>query len=355
MPRIFIWISRAVVITLALALVGAGLVNAYDPPLRPEVERLLAAPATVSDQARRAYFFVLGVTAGEKTSPEAAGAALWEKRAQPGFWAPLVAARPWSAQGDFHDCRPDDACTVASLARDPHLTDALSANADLVRSYTKLMEYGEGATLEDAPVSGLPSTGHALFLLQLAQWQRQGGQARVLDVLASSNAFMQSYLRRGNLFERMIAALRLRDNRRFARALKVSLPDELERSFASAPATAAVLEGAAEVDLRYADALLRGRGRADGETMRDYLVRRFLARPNETVNLYYEALQQLMASDCPPQMEITLCLPMLRFSPAAFFVNPVGKQLVRQMAESLHGYRPKMRQILNDVRASGDE
>lgn len=356
MRRVLIWVSRAIVIAVALALFVAVAVNAYDPPLAAGLQKKLDEPAQPSETARRAFYYVLGATAGEKGDPEAKGAALWETRNSPDFEAKLRGPSPWTTR-EFDRCRPDDACTVASLARDPNLVGALEKNADVVRHYTKLMEYGEGSTLTteegDAPVSGLPPGGHQLFLLQLAQWQRHGGGARVQDLLASSNAYMQSYLRTGSLYDRLVAAVNLAANRRFATALAASgvhVSDEVMRGFVATPSSAQILEGAARTELRFAYGRLRSGQKLENESWKDHLVRRLLTRPNETTALYDEALTQLMASDCPVEMDVRTCLPILNFPPAAFFVNPVGKEIVRQTITQLHGYRPKLQSLLRAVR-----
>lgn len=342
-------------ITLPSSIILA--INAYDPPLRPEVSKILEKTRNQphTDRQKQAYFYVLGVYAGEKNDPEKKGAQLWEQRDRSGFWKGLAKSRPW--QNDFGGCGPD-VCSVESLEAHPEYAAVLSKYHDIIQHYIHLMQYEEGATLyygdRNSPivsVVGLPFTMHRLFLLQLAQWIRQGGSGRVLDLLTSSNRYLHSYFNEGTLLERMVAVVNMKANAAFVmeevkRDPKLHVPQEFLDTLVP-PDVDDLLFGAAERELAVFDNILHSHlflgdlelsalgEKVERFRLKDHIPMRALLRPNETENKFYEITWQAMTSDCP-SYEVEDCVPSAKWThfdrPLDYIVNPVGRALVRIMA-----------------------
>lgn len=200
------WIMYALV-GLAGLLIGfallVGLVNSSDAELRPEVAAILNKEETFTDTQKRAFFYVMGVQAGDDENPEAKGAELWEKRNEPGFWSQFK-LRGFKPQ--FESC-DRQACGSAALESNPALADHLKADAVPLRHWIQLLSYGEGATIflgdSQTPlgtVSALPIASvrlHDLLLLQMAVWLKRGGEERAMDLLAQSNRYFKTFLKQG--------------------------------------------------------------------------------------------------------------------------------------------------------------
>src|SRR5262249_50801981 len=64
---------------LLIAFSVTVLINRFDEPLRPDIEKIVRQTYSPNDTEKRAYFFVLGLYAGETKNPEAVGEELWSK------------------------------------------------------------------------------------------------------------------------------------------------------------------------------------------------------------------------------------------------------------------------------------
>src|SRR5690606_28601322 len=83
---------------------------------------------------------------------------------------------------------------------------------DSLPRYIKLMEFGEGGSppsqsLEELidPAPLVPDRIHLAFVAQLSAWLKQGGQARVYDLVELSNHYYAGFFHNGSLSDRTTA------------------------------------------------------------------------------------------------------------------------------------------------------
>ncbi len=335
---------------VALVFLATVMINAFDEPLLPEVQNLIEKQTLPTDRQKKAYFFVLGLFAGEKLDPEKKGAELWEHRDEPHFWEKLGKTSPWPRESV--NCGPHNLCTVAVLNEKPELSKVLAENHQALLNYEHLIQYEEGTSLfkgnEENFVSrihGFPYSMHRLFLLQLADWLRLGQRERVWKDLISSNRFMQSFYQGSLLIEGSIAAVNVNENARFLqsellRDPQLRVPRELVDSFQAIDARAFVLDALQE-EIKVVSRVARsakwsyfelssvGKEEEKPFLLMDFIPIRFFFKPNETLNHYYLRTIQLIDAPCDDVSKCSSASVQEKFLwPWDYLVNPFGRSLI---------------------------
>lgn len=361
---------------LVLGLIGVLAVNAYDPPLKAEVQKIIAATPEPAESP--AYFFLLGVYAGEKHSPAVRGQEIYE-----GWKALTPDARPEFLQNnlrereawhtDFPGCSAGSGlCTASDVGKDPELRNIIENNHDLLQNYIKLLEYADVNPMimpsPEQPLMGLtilPARPHALFTLQISDWALRGGAERVFNLLELSNRYFTSVMKHGNLLERMIAVRDMSMNAEWLKMelerqpkLKARLTPQLIESFQT-PSVHEILNGAMEDELRILANVCEHVRRANAldlaEDLQFKLPARFFLRFNETLNKYYDISSESLATDCPGVSDDNerACVPSSGWMhprwPWQWAVNPVGKILVRTLSVNLANRRIRMQRAIEQI------
>ena len=345
------------------------LLNSIDEPVRPEVQRVLSKSPKFSERQKQAYYYALGLSAGEKVDPEKRGAELWVTHTTPGFWTRTLKRDLKIWEIDFHGC-PQGHCTVQAFNEHPELAEALKTYHEVLQNYIHLMEYGEGADLFESsretffpPLRLVQLNVHRLFLVQLAQWLKQGGEERVMDLLTLSNHAMQGYFQSGTFLECMMAAVILKENAEFVTsALTVDRKLRVTQDFVDSltmPDAHEILYNAADFETRIFNNVVHslktlnqlelsslGPDEESGRNFSRWVPISPGLRPNETLNMYYEISQQALSSDCP-MLDMATCVPAMQWTsfanPWHYFSNPLGRRVTWIMGVQYAGLREKLR------------
>ena len=321
----------AMLTLLILFPLATVVLNLADPPLRPEVQKILAAPIPESSEAaRHAYEFMLGVLDGERENPERRGAEILPRLDEAALNT-NQSESPWRVT--FSHCRDDDApkpCWIDQLSpENERAFEDAQAPLDL---YLKLMAYGDFVAL-GRPTAGrifdpvsMPSPSlHRLFTLKLASWVKSGGEVRAWHLLESSTRFYAAVLKRGDsLLARMIALVELDANANIVAAEMARRPrwkpsPELIAAF-DLPDANDILGSALDSEVRVVNQMVESLRR----TWRGWFL-----RPHETMNQYYDLSSQVFYTDCPEATPA--CVPglaALHQGGRRYVVNQVGNQIL---------------------------
>jgi hypothetical protein len=197
---------------------------------------------------------------------------------------------------------------------------------------------------------------HQLFLLQLAQWLRQGGGERVMDLLISSNEYMRSYYGNGSASERLQAFANTLQNLNFLLVAVQTYPNlhlrpELIESIV-VPDPTDLLFGALDTEVQMFENLSYSLSQAHG-------FEAFAFKPLQSVNRFYEIYAQAIATDCPLEHELSTCVPAAKWlefkSLRSYFDNPMGRRwtsvfFTNAMPERISALKPKIK-AMADLKA----
>ncbi len=338
------WLLRILFGSAALVVASilvALLVNIYDPPINPDVQKILDRKIETTEIQKKAYRFRIGAYSGDIENAEVLGQELLADLENGGEkkWQGLVKKNWWSV--------PSDELNVESL----------KAAEKQVQAYIKLMEYREASSFKgnDKTILGgptaFPFSVHRYFLFQLSLWLDKKGDARVMDLLLASNNFMTSLMNNGTLFERLTATVGMLRNAEFLdaekkRSPKLRIPREVIDSFVM-PEVNDLMFGAMEEEIRtFARAARSIKMAKDMYTtsiedvaispisfLLSWIPLRIAYRPNEAVNKFANIATQSASTDCPEEMDTEQCIPDVKWAdfsrPTDYISNPIGRTLVR--------------------------
>lgn len=355
--------------------------NLYDPLMKPEVRAILEKQPKTDDEQLRSFYYVVGLTAGIKENPEEGGRKLWQE----------FESLPAGKRGEFYtqkiavikdiwpftrfQCNANHLpCSTQDLKANPDLAKVLDENRSQLDHYMKLNDFGATAVhftgSDEVPYSQFRqfSLGlHRMMILQWAAWLNKGGSARVLDSVESSNHYIEGLIQTGNLLDRMVGLVMMKENLEFLLMeinanpkLKNQITPELIHSFRT-PNADEMMAGAADTELRFFAHVMHSIKSFESFILNDdsglpkvpyrklmaMLPARIIFRPNESINAYYDIMEQSLASDCP-QINFEneyQCIPALKYtlrdSPIKYVANPMGRAYVQILSMNITRSREK--------------
>ncbi len=365
------------------------LLNLYDPHLKPEVQKVLESRSAAKDAQMKAFYYLVGLSAGQNQDTENAGKKLWdelqtlplEKQSELFYQKIQIDKNLWKAK--LVPCKSySQSCGTAELEKKPELAAILDQNRIQLDQYMTLNNYGAAAThfqgSEQIPFGGFTSlnlTMHRLMTLQWSVWLKKGGAARVLDSIETSNNYLQSAIETGTLLDRLIGLTLMRTNVEYLLEesaknpkLKSQITPDLIASFRT-PNADDILAGAMDNELRHFVFAMRSVRSLNGDIFStegamagpkagfflSILKPRFFFRPNETINRYYDILAQSLATDCPEISDDNevQCIPamgwVLERTPMSYLANPLGRSLIKVFASNITRRRSRIKEKVESI------
>lgn len=310
---------------LGAAFLFLTVVNISDPPIQPEVQKILDMKYEPSENQKKAYYFLLGTYTGDIENAEARGMELYKdlESGNGEEWKKVYAKNWWSEK-----------------ASDLHIA-----------AYLKLMTYQETCSFKGVGKANLfmpsavPLGMHKHFINQLSVWLDKKGEVRVMDLIFASNNLMLSLMKHGTMLERILGLVNMRENAEFLAAAKekrpkLHIPREVIDSF-NIPPVNDMIFGAMAEEIRIVahmfstirqvqEVLVVDKNTPEGWFL-SWIPVRMAYKPNETINKFANLASQMASTDCPPSMELKICIPEAEWtefnSPFRYISNPVGRML----------------------------
>lgn len=362
-------------------------INVQDESLSPDVQAILTKEFQPTDRERAAYFYLLGLQVGAE-DPEKAGERLFaEYQGLKGqerirFWNEnILRKRPWKTE--FRSCKGQEGCTVAFLTQNPETMKYLEKDKVVLSNFLKLLQYESAETL-------LPPGDSSLFLdigktniyaqrllsLQFAAWARAGQHDKLFQTMVVANSYLKNILRHpSNYLEMAIALGGLTENAELLSSEKrrlqsLKIPEALRASLIL-PKLSDLFQTARERELRVIAAatqhlnslsdfgmadISRGPSATNLFGISSLTPASFFFRPNETLNKYHLLQGEAVSNECPADNQTEdatmKCLPTyawLEPGISGYFVNPVGRMLVRMAGTQTRAMMEAARKKLDRI------
>jgi len=345
--------------------------NAVDDRLDPDAEAVLKEQIPVTEQGTKAFYYLLGLRAGDEKNPEATGRDLWNRgeavpeKEEAVFFKDKFKDRWTSLPFSQHRNESD-----REQWKRKEVQDAFAKVGPQVQQYIKLLEYGEIAPLHTRDLytaAQIPPT----MLLKGSKWmhvylgklvtEKKWSEAERLVRLEAN--FQRSFWQYQPMLHMMVGTVIVQSDARFLNDEK-----KLEPKLKVTPQTVAALK-MPETKVLFHDALksefrhfaaampmILNHAADDWlpegspEILRRMSMRRALL-PNETINKYYQFTKEADEKICDD------CYPSIQWAhpkyPWQWLRNPMGHWMMSiftvQLQHRFEALQLKQKEI-EDVR-----
>jgi hypothetical protein len=321
--------------------------NSVDETLEPGAAAILQEQVPVSDQGTKAFYYLLGIRAGDLKDPEVTGRDLWAK----------AAALPESDEGAFFHSKLQDRWTSIPFVQHPHevestqwktrkeVRDAFPKAEPEVQQYIRLLEYGEISPLHTRDLYTSASVSPQM-MLKGSKWmhvylgklvnEKKWKEAERLVRLEAN--FQKSFWQNQTLLSLMVGTVIMQADARFLDGEKKQDPKlKISPETVSAlkmPNPKLLIHESLKSEFRYFAAampMIMGHGTNDWLPLESpaFLKRtpvRWVLLPNEAINKYYQFTKEADEKICED------CYSSLQWSNPKYIWeylrNPLGRKIM---------------------------
>jgi hypothetical protein len=277
--------------------------NAVDETLSSKAEALIRQVYPTTERGTKAFYYFLGLRAGDSKDPEARGRELWQaglnvpvdKEVE--FFGQNIHDRHWPSF-NLHPAPKDVPLSKDWKAR-PELRAELAKNQFAVDEYIHLLEYGEMSPLESRYLIGR-ATGSPMMMLAGHRWLRvyfgklaaENKWKELQRLVQLENRFQSSFLVHHTLLTVMIAEIAIHDNLMMLSLEKQPVSGETVASFNHSKSEV-MIANALDSELRHYASSMKlisagdfAKAYFNEPLFLNYIPLRLFFLPNESINQY---------------------------------------------------------------------
>jgi|GEM_PF-5184260 len=350
MKRLLLILFGGVGSLLIAGMIVLAAINLNDTSLNENVQNILKSKPEFSERQKNAFYYLVGLYL-HAADPAAEGKKAYteylalpeNERAR--FWkSHFEKQTPWNVE--YSGCSNQPAgCTIDWVKAHPGELEVLKDQPESLQKYIGLIEFGAGADIfastHEQPFSLIRmfSLGlHRKLVLQMIQWFNEGQTQKVLDLMEKSNQYNQSLLTTGNLLDRMVAVVEIRNMADVLKDIlqhqsKLHLSQNLIDSFVIKP-TREIFLGAMATEVRFLHFFFENAKLGDFDPLLNVVNLvpvSLLLRRNETLNRYVDLVNARFNNSPSKDLMDWLTAPRIY----QYLENPVGRKLVAIFTEQL--------------------